>query len=169
LAGQLVSHEFSNPDIHADFASMYGVDYAKAKELTFKQLYGGVFKQYQHLEFFQKIQEYTNTAWNQFTTTGIFTAPVSGYIFKKDSLENMNPQKLFNYILQNLETSTNIGILLKIHKILAGKNTKIVLYTYDSFLLDWDEDEEQELEAIKNIFNELKLSIKINGGRNYDF
>jgi hypothetical protein len=81
----------------------------------------------------------------------------------------MNPQKLFNYILQNLETSTNIGILLKIHKILAGKNTKIVLYTYDSFLLDWDEDEEQELEAIKNIFKELKLSIKINGGRNYDF
>ena len=86
-----------------------------------------------------------------------------------DFKENINPQKLFNYILQNLETSTNIGILLKIHKILAGKHTKIVLYTYDSFLLDWDEDEEQELEAIKNIFKELKLSIKINGGKSYDF
>ena len=53
--------------------------------------------------------------------------------------------------------------------ILAGKNTKIVLYTYDSFLLDWDEDEVEELEAIKNIFKELNLSIKINRGRNYDF
>ena len=81
----------------------------------------------------------------------------------------MNPQKLFNYTLQNLETSTNIQILLKIHKILTGKNTKIVLYTYDSFLLDWDEDEVEELEAIKNIFKELNLSIKINRGRNYDF
>ncbi len=81
----------------------------------------------------------------------------------------MNPQKLFNYTLQNLETSTNIQILLKIHKILAGKNTKIVLYTYDSFLLDWDEDEVEELEAIKNIFKELNLSIKINRGRNYLF
>ena len=81
----------------------------------------------------------------------------------------MNPQKLFNYILQNLETSTNIQILLKIHKILAGKNTKIILYTYDSFLLDWDEDEVEELETIKNIFKELNLLIKINRGRNYDF
>jgi hypothetical protein len=43
------------------------------------------------------------------------------------------------------------------------------MYTYDSFLLDWDEDEEQELEQIKNIFKEMKLSIKINGGKNYDF
>ena len=169
LAGQLVAHEFDNPDIHADFASMYGVDYARAKELTFKQLYGGVFEEYKSLPFFQKIQKYTEAAWNQFTTTGMFITPVSGYVFEKDKLDNMNPQKLFNYILQNLETSTNIGILLKIHKILTGKHTKIVLYTYDSFLLDWDEDEEQELEQIKNIFKEMKLSIKINGGADYDF
>jgi len=169
LAGQLVSHEFDNPDIHADFASMYSVDYAKAKELTFKQLYGGVFEEYKSLPFFQKIQTYVQEQWKLFNEQGFINTPISGYKFEKDKLENMNPQKLFNYILQNLETSTNIGILLKIHKILTGKNTKIVLYTYDSFLLDWDEDEEQELEQIKNIFKEMKLSIKINGGKNYDF
>tara|TARA_R110000868_G_scaffold381884_1_gene648334 strand:- start:116 stop:562 length:447 start_codon:yes stop_codon:yes gene_type:complete len=148
---------------------MYGVDYARAKELTFKQLYGGVFEEYKSLPFFQKIQTYVQEQWKLFNEQGFINAPISGYKFEKDKLENMNPQKLFNYILQNLETSTNIGILLKIHKILTGKNTKIVLYTYDSFLLDWDEDEEQELEQIKNIFKEMKLSIKINGGKNYDF
>lgn len=169
LAGQLVAHEFDNPDIHADFASMYDVDYTKAKELTFKQLYGGVFEEYKSLPFFQKIQTYVQEQWKLFNEQGFINTPISGYKFEKDKLENMNPQKLFNYILQNLETSTNIGILLKIHKILAGKHTKIVLYTYDSFLLDWDEDEEQELEQIKNIFKEMKLSIKINGGKSYDF
>ena len=169
LAGQLVAHEFDNPDIHADFASMYGVDYARAKELTFKQLYGGVFEEYKSLPFFQKIQTYVQEQWKLFNEQGFINAPISNYKFEKDKLENMNPQKLFNYILQNLETSTNIGILLKIHKILTGKHTKIVLYTYDSFLLDWDEDEEQELEQIKNIFKEMKLSIKINGGADYDF
>lgn len=169
LAGQLVAHEFDNPDIHTDFASMYGVDYARAKELTFKQLYGGVFEEYKSLPFFQKIQTYVQEQWKLFNEQGFINAPISDYKFEKDKLENMNPQKLFNYILQNLETSTNIGILLKIHKILAGKHTKIVLYTYDSFLLDWDEDEEQELEQIKNIFKEMKLSIKINGGKSYDF
>jgi hypothetical protein len=169
LTAKLVGYEFDNPDIHSEFATLYNVDYKTAKELTFKQLYGGVFKEYQHLEFFQKVQEYTSKIWNEFNTNGIFIAPVSGYKFEKNKLENMNPQKLFNYILQNLETSTNIQILLKIHKILANKHTKIVLYTYDSFLLDWDEDEEQELEQILDIFKEFKLAIKINRGKNYDF
>ena len=104
-----------------------------------------------------------------FNNQGYIETPISKYRFEKDKLDEMNPQKLFNYTLQNLETSTNIQILLNIHKILTGKNTKIVLYTYDSFLLDWDEDEVEELEAIKNIFKELNLSIKINRGRNYDF
>jgi hypothetical protein len=169
LAAKLVGYEFNNSDIHSEFATLYNVDYKTAKELTFKQLYGGVFKEYQHLEFFQKVQKYTSKAWEEFENSRIFTAPVSNYIFEKDKLKDMNPQKLFNYILQNLETSTNIQILLKIHKILANKNTKIVLYTYDSFLLDWDEDEEQELEQIKDIFNEQNLLIKISRGRNYDF
>ena len=169
LAGQLVGYEFNNSDIHSEFAALYNVDYKTAKELTFKQFNGGVFKEYQHLEFFQKVTEYTNNNWGLFQEQGYLDAPVSGYRFESDKLENMNPQKLFNYVLQNLETSTNIQILLKIHKILTGKNTKIVLYTYDSFLLDWDEDEEQELEQIKDIFTEFKLHIKINRGRNYDF
>jgi hypothetical protein len=169
LAGQLVNYEFNSPDIHADFALLYNVDYKTAKELTFKQLYGGVFKEYQHLEFFQKVQTYIQKQWDLFNNQGYIETPISKYKFEKDKLGDMNPQKLFNYTLQNLETSTNIQILLKIHKVLSGKNTKIVLYTYDSFLLDWDEDEVEELETIKNIFKELNLLIKINRGRNYDF
>jgi hypothetical protein len=169
LAGQLVGYKFNNPDIHSEFATLYNVDYKTAKELTFKQFNGGVFKEYQHLEFFQKVAAYTSDNWALFQSQGYLDAPISGYRFIKDNLENMNPQKLFNYVLQNLETSTNIHILLKIHKILVGKNTKIVLYTYDSFLLDWDEDEEDELKQIEDIFKEFNLLIKISRGRNYDF
>ena len=50
----------------------------------------------------------------------------------------MNPQKLLNYVLQNLETANNVLILWDIFKILRGKNTKLVLYVYDSFLFDFD-------------------------------
>ena len=169
LAGHLVDYTFDNPDIHSEFAEMYGVSYAEAKELTFKQLYGGIFKEYQHLEFFQKVQSYINKQWKLFNEQGYIEAPISKYRFEKDKLDKMTPQKLFNYILQNMETSINIQILLKIHKILLGKYSKVVLYTYDSFLIDWDEDEEDELEQIKDIFKEMNLSIKINRGKNYDF
>ena len=80
----------------------------------------------------------------------------------------MNPQKLFNYILQNLETSTNVCILMELHKLLRGKNTKLVLYTYDSFLLDYDEGEKLTGE-IESIFKNKKLQIKTGYGASYDF
>jgi hypothetical protein len=148
---------------------MYGVDYNEAKQLTFKQLYGGVFKEYQHLEFFQQVNKFINDNWNTFNSIGEITVPVSGYCFT-NQLPNMNPQKLFNYVLQNLETSVNINILLKIHKLLARKKTQIVLYTYDSFLFDVDQDEKEELLTnICDIFKELKLGIKINYGATYNF
>jgi hypothetical protein len=169
LAGQLVNYEFDVPDIHAAFASMYGVDYNKAKELTFKQLYGGVFDEYKHLEFFQKTTEFINNNWKTFNNSGEVIVPISGYRLT-NQLPNMNPQKLFNYMLQNLETSTNVEILLKIHKLLIGKNTQIVLYTYDSFLFDVDENEEQQLmPQIYNIFKNFNLNVKTKQGRDYDF
>ena len=80
----------------------------------------------------------------------------------------MNPQKLFNYILQNLETSMNVCILTELNKLLRGKNTKLVLYTYDSFLLDYDESENL-LNDIENIFKNKKLQIKVKNGTSYDF
>lgn len=169
LAGQLVDYKFDVPDIHAAFADLYEVDYAKAKELTFKQLYGGVFDEYKHLEFFQKTTEFINNNWKTFNNSGEVITPISGYRFT-NQLPNMNPQKLFNYMLQNLETSTNVGILLKIHRLLVGKKSQIVLYTYDSFLFDMDNDEENELlEEILSIFKELKLNVKLSYGNDYNF
>ena len=58
LSARLIGYDFANVDIHAHFATLYGVDYKKSKELTFKQLYGGVFDNYKGLEFFQKIEKY---------------------------------------------------------------------------------------------------------------
>ena len=168
LSGQLVGFDFGDDDIHKSFASMYGVDYAKAKELTFKQLYGGVFKEYEHLEYFKKIKVYIDKLWNAFTENGWIESPISGYQFNEDKLDNMNPQKLFNYILQNLETATNVRILMELHRLLRGKNSKIVLYTYDSFLFDLDKSENLEKE-IEKVFKKYKVNVKSSYGSNYDF
>ena len=169
LSGMLIDYDFGDGDIHKAFASMYGVDYNKAKELTFKQLYGGVFNQYKDLEFFRKIQIYTDNLWSNYQEHGWIEAPISGYQFCEWELENMNPQKLFNYVLQNMETSVNVEILFRIFKLLKGRNTKLVLYTYDSFLFDVDENELPVLEQIKQVFDKLKLQIKEKNGHTYDF
>lgn len=169
LAAMLVDYEFGDKDIHKSFAEMYKVDYAKAKELTFKQLYGGVFDNYKDLPFFKATSEYIRTTWETFQTEGVITCPISHYEYKNDVLEDMNPQKLFNYILQNMETSLNIEILFRIFTLLKGMNTKLVLYTFDSFLLDVDDSELEVLEQIKKVFYKLKLQIKEKNGINYDF
>jgi hypothetical protein len=169
LSGILVDYDFGDNDIHKAFASMYGVDYKKAKELTFKQLYGGVFKEYRDLPFFKKTSAYIQIIWDEFQKEGKLICPISNYVFEKDKLEDMNPQKLFNYVLQNMETSVNIEILFRIFKLLKGRNTKLVLYTYDSFLFDVDNSEKDVIDAIKQVFNKFKLRITEKNGLNYNF
>jgi hypothetical protein len=169
LASSLIHYSFDDRDIHASFAKMYGVDYKKSKELTFKQLYGGVFDQYKHLEFFQKIQNFIDNLWDDFQTKGFIECPISKYKFEKSKLDNMNPQKLFNYLLQNLETAKNVHILWDIIKILKNKDTKLVLYTYDAFLLDFKITERTTLERILDVFKKYKLKTKITHGNSYDF
>ena len=168
LLAKLCNYSFNNSDIHGAFAEMYGVDYSKAKEITFKQIYGGIWKEYEALEFFQKVKEYTDNIWEEYNTTGKVVVPISGYHLEKDKLENMNPQKLLNYILQNVETATNVCILMQLHRLLNGKKTKLVLYTYDSFLFDLDETENL-IDEINKIFENLKLHTKISYGSSYDF
>ena len=159
LAASLIGYDFANIDIHAHFASLYGVDYKKSKELTFKQLYGGVFETYKHLEFFQGIEKYVGETWRKFESDGFVECEISGYRYKKENLQNMNPQKLFNYVLQNLETSMNVRILWDMFCILRNCKTKLVLYTYDSFLFDLDDSEENMLEEIRNVFKKYQLNI----------
>jgi hypothetical protein len=169
ISSHLVDFEFPDSDIHSSFAKMYGVDREKAKELTFKQLYGGVFKEYRELPFFRRIQSYINNTWQTFQKTGEIETEISGYKYYRDSLENMNPQKLFNYILQNYETSQNILILWDILSILRGKKSKLVLYTYDSFLIDLSDEEKDLVKDVQKIFENYKLNTKIKYGSSYDF
>ncbi len=169
ISSHLVDFDFPDSDIHSSFATMYGVDRDKAKELTFKQLYGGVFKEYRELPFFRRIQSYIDNTWQTFQKTGEIETEISGYKYYRDSLENMNPQKLFNYILQNYETSQNILILWDILSILRGKKSKLVLYTYDSFLIDLSDSEKDLIKDVQKIFENYKLNTKIKYGSSYDF
>ena len=169
LLAHLVHYKFNTNDIHEAFSKMYGVDYKTAKEITFKQLYGGIFKEYKELEFFKKVQKYIDELWQKFQSDGYIEVPISKWRYKKDELENMNPQKLLNYLLQGLETAMNVRILWEILKLLRGKKTKVVLYTYDSFLFDLDKNEKDTFNLILKIFEKYKLTTKMNYGTDYDF
>ena len=156
-------------DVHHYFANLYNVDYHKAKEITFQQLYGGIWKQYENLVYFRKVKEYTDTLWHQFNTQGYIECPLSQYRFERDKLDEMNPQKLLNYVLQNYETATNVKLMWSIFKLLRGKNTKLVLSVYDSFLFDVDESETETMSQILDVFKQCNLTVKAKAGNTYNF
>jgi len=168
LAAQLISYPTHPEQIYTEFAKVAKIEIKEAKELMFRQLYGGIMDKYKFWDYFEGIQSYIDKLWNQYQTVGYINCPISNHIFYKNKLENVNPHKLFNYLLQNMETSNNVNILWDLLKVLRGKNTKLVLYTYDAFLFDIDTDENIN-EEIEKIFEKYKLNIKTKTGYNYDF
>ena len=159
LIAQMIGYEFEHEDIHQSFAEMYGVDYQTSKELTFKQLYGGVFEEYKELDYFKKVNQYLDTLHSNEEVIC-----KSGYAFKTKELKK---QKLLNYILQNTETYYNVLILEEIIKIIKSKNTKIIHYTYDSFLLDVDKTEKDAIKDILKIFDIYNFKVKMSWGAKY--
>jgi hypothetical protein len=166
LASQLIGYDFGKETPYEHFAREAEIELSEAKLLMFRQLYGGIYNEYKYIEYFQLIEEHVNKLWLEYTTNGFIICPISGHKLTTD-IKDINPQKLFNYTLQNLETSTNVCIVWDIIKILKNKTTKIVLYTYDSILLDYC-DEDDILDQIQEVFKKYKLKIKTTKGVNYD-
>ena len=77
----------------------------------------------------------------------------------------MKPQKLFNYLIQAYETERNIEVMEKMQKVLSDKSSKLILYTYDAFLIDIDKS---EMHLIKEIEQLMDLPVKMHIGNNYN-
>lgn len=159
LIAKLVGYNFKGEDVYEHFSKLFNKDRQHTKKLLLTQLYGGIKPEYLQLEYFFKTQQYINQKWDEFQQAGK-TICKSGHEFIGNKLENMNPNKLFNYILQELETYNNLFILDNILKILEDKQSKLVLYTYDSFTLDIKDEEKWLVGEIENLFKEQQLKIK---------
>ena len=107
--------------------------------------------------------------WEKFNEDRYIEESISKHRFYLDELDNMNPYKLFNYLLQCNETSLNTLILWDVLKLLNGKKTKLVLYTYDAILLDVCKEEKEILNKINSIFLKYELKVNLKNGRSYDF
>jgi len=141
--------------------------YKESKAITFKQLYGGIEKQYQDIDFFRALGEFIDKEWKRYNTQKALVLP-TGRILKK--LPGMNKLKVFNYIIQNLETKENIYKILEINKLLSDKKTKLILITYDSFLFDFSQsDGKPLLKKIKEILESGGMSVKHKWGADYAF
>jgi hypothetical protein len=141
-------------------------EYQQSKELSFKLIYGGIPEEYINIPFFKKIVQMQRNLWESYNSQGGIYLPTGRWLKKSESLYQ---QKLFNYYIQNLETSSNIQILNEILQILENYKSKVILVVYDSLLIDFNlEDGKEPILKIKQIIENQGLSAKFKYGKDYN-
>ena len=170
LIGDIVGYEFPNGSGHNHLAKTYGLSYDEGKALTFKYLYGGITEEIIDNPFFNEVNTYIKGLWSGYKSTEFIESYIYNRRIIRKNLQDMNPNKLFNYMIQLLETENNIKILEDLLPEIEKNNSKLILYNYDSFLFDFDykNDGLEYLKKVKKILEcGGKFPTKTTMGDNY--
>ena len=161
MLGDMIDFNFGDRNTYETLSELLDVSAQEAKELTFKQLYGGVWNEYRDQPFFKDVVTLTDGIWDEYQYGGQYAT--RNRIFIRDA--EMTQSKLLNYIIQSHETSNNVAMLDNILNYLKDKKTKLVLYVYDEFVLDYSkEDGTQLLTDIKDM---IHYPINVKQGKTY--
>jgi len=176
LASKLIKYRLPDMNLHEYFGMQYfgkteltDEEYTLAKNLSFRLLNGARNIEFDDIVFFEKIYEYREKLWDEYIKNGYIELPLSKRKLKKEYYENMSESKLFNYVLQATETEFNSIILDKINTYLHTQSSKLILYTYDSFLIDFDlSDGRKCIEELIKILDINGFHVKMKCGNTYD-
>ena len=170
LIGDVVGYNFPNGSVHKHMAKVYGVDYDKSKSLSFKYLYGHIpIDVVQMNPFFGKVYDYINKIWDTYKSENFIVSDIYNKKIFKKNLSDMNKNKVFNYLIQLMETENNMRMLTELIPKLEAYKSKLVLYSYDSFLFDFYlPDEIDFLYVMKETIEQKgKYPVKVTKGWNY--
>ena len=176
LIAKLIGYELPADSIHTYFGKFYfdtkdldADQYEQSKQITFRLLYGGIDKEFLEIPFFRKVNDFVYELWNKCKQRSYVETPILKRKIYKDSITNITANKLFNYYLQALETEVSTPKLQQVLEYLNGYESKLILYTYDSILLDVDYSEaKQILPEIINIMQRGKFPVKCKVGDIYN-
>lgn len=154
LAAKLCNIEIPNNQDIYDWLNM-------SKQDVFHNLYGSIEEKYLEHPYFSKINKWISFTW-QINKYGLATKN-RYFNWEKDQIENGN--KMLSYLLQSYETYYSVLTINKISKYLNNKKSKLILTTYDSFLIDYsleDGDIKQDIKTIMEFPSKLKIGTNYN-------
>jgi len=150
--------------LYFDSDTLTKEQYDESKKISFQILYGGIPKEFLRIEYFNKTSEYISKLWDIYNSKGYIETPILKRRLYKRNLKDMNPQKLFNYLIQAYETEMNCKVLKNIFELLEKYSSKMVLYVYDAFIFDVAPEDKKILNKIQDLMS-LPSNLKI--GRDY--
>ena len=139
LIGHILDYQFPKGSVHEHMSEFYGdVDYETSKSTSFQYLYGRIPQQVIDTNpFFSRVDKYIGKIWGKFKTQQFIESDIYNKRIYKKNLSAMNRNKLFNYMIQLLETENNMKVMSELIPFLKDKQSKLILYSYDSFLFDF--------------------------------
>jgi len=170
LIANIIGYDFPEGSVHEYLSKQYGVDYQESKKLSFKYLYGGIPDNISSsIPFFNKVSEYIKDKWSEYNSTFSVKSDIYNRKISKKNLSDMNPNKLFNYLIQLNETEYNMKMLSELTMIVQSYKSKLVLYQYDSFLFDFCLDDGKEfLQKVRTTIEQNgNFPVKVSKGINY--
>jgi hypothetical protein len=166
LIAKLVKFDAPDGNMHQWLAEQYGCSIEESKGITFQLLYGGIDDEFRQIPYFDKVADYIDTLWAETQRNGFLQTPHRE--IPLEWIEQPNAQKVFNYLLQAVETEMNVDKMRKILNCIIGSGIEFSLYTYDSFLFDVPVDVDKEIiKKLKGIIEEGGYPIKANWGKTY--
>lgn len=164
LLAKIVGYDFGQDDAYEHLSKYFGETREKTKPLVMRQLYGGVKPEYIDIPYFNKANE-LSLQLRKLHKKRKLESP----IFKRNiHWEKLPPYKIINYYIQLFETECNIVILRDILDFLKDYKSKLILYTYDSFLIDFNLDDGKDvIIGIKEIMENI-CPVHVSVGKRYD-
>ena len=163
IIGKMINYELPKTSVHQWLADQYGCGYDEGKGITFQILYGGVPDEFTEIPYYNKVKVFIDTMWEKVQERG-YVSTLNRNI-PLSYIEDPNPQKVFNYLLQATETEFNIEVM----KRLTERGLKLpILYTYDSFLFEYGVDEDMSrAKELKETLESLGFPVKASWGSDY--
>ena len=163
IIAKLIKYKLPDTSVHQWLADQYGCGYGESKGRTFRILYGGVSDEDRKIPFFDKVDMFIRKMQEEAVKNGYIQTP-KGRKIPLGWIEQPNGQKFFNYLLQATETEFNIEVLNKFKKLQLPLP---ILYTYDSFLFEFDDSEVETIKLVKSVLESYGFPIKADWGKDY--
>ena len=170
LIADKIGYEFPEGSVHEHMAKFYGVGYEEAKTLSFQYLYGFIPQDVVQMNpYFGKVHDYIEELWKEYNSKEFIVSDIYNRQLHKKNLRDITANKLFNYTIQLMETENNMKALTRLIPEVKDYKSKLILYSYDSFLLDFNmEDGLDYLKKVKQILEQDgKYPVKVSWGLNY--
>jgi len=176
IISKLIGYDAPKGSFHKHLAKLYfGEDeisdeeYKEAKKFTFQFLYNpkGIPNELLQLDFFRGVKEFTEQVWSIYQKHGVIQTPLHGRQITGSAIENFNPAKATNYLLQSGSAEIACTQIKKLLDYLSDKNTCVCLYLYDSVLIDYDPSDTASIRKIKEIMETEDLTVSLEIGERF--